>query len=72
MTLLESIVQDLKELSTPKLVEVAGYVHELSPENRARRFAALAATAGCMNGEEGEDFERAVRSESERVDSDVK
>ena len=61
MSVLDSIVRDLRELPPPKLMEVAHYVHGLNPKSHERRRAALLATAGCMNGEEGEDFERAVR-----------
>lgn len=70
MSVIESIVRDLHELPTPKLVEVARYVHGLNPKSQERRHAALQATAGCMAGEEGEDFERAVRAEADRIDGD--
>jgi hypothetical protein len=68
MSVIESIVRDLHELPTPKLVEVARYVHGLNPKSQERRRAALAATAGCMVGEEGEDFERAVKADADRID----
>jgi hypothetical protein len=51
-------------------VEVARYVHGLNPKSHERRRAALLATAGCMAGEEREDFERAVRAEADRIDGD--
>jgi hypothetical protein len=72
MTLLESIVKELRELPPPKLVEVSNHIHKLhtSPEAAARRRAALLATAGCMAGEEGEDFERAVPETADRIDAD--
>lgn len=70
MTVIESIVQDLRELPPPKLVKVARYVHGLNPKSKERRRAALLATAGCMAGEEGEDFERAVKAEADRIDGD--
>jgi hypothetical protein len=68
MSVIESIVRDLHELPTPKLVEVARYVHGLNPKSQERRRAALQATAGCMTGEEGEDFERAVKADADRID----
>lgn len=68
MTVIESIVRDLRELPTPRLVEVASFVHRLNPVSEERRRAALEATAGCLTGEDGEDFERAVRAEADRVD----
>jgi hypothetical protein len=70
MSVIESILKDLQDLPTPKLVEVARYVHGLNPKSLERRHAALLATAGCMAGEEGEDFERAVRAEADRIDGD--
>lgn len=70
MSVIDSIVRDLRELPPPKLVEVARYVHGLSPKSRERRRAALLETAGCMTAEEGEDFEQAVRAEAERIDGD--
>ncbi len=70
MSVIESILKDLHELPVTKLVEVARYVHSLNPRSHERRRAALQATAGCMAGEEGEDFERAVRSEADRIDGD--
>jgi len=70
MSVIESIVRDLHELPTPQLVEVARFVHGLNPRSHERRRAALLATAGCMPGEEGEDFERAVRAEADRIDGD--
>jgi len=70
MTLLESIVRDLRELPPPQLVEVSRYIHGLQPHTAERRRAAIRATAGCMSGPEGEDFERAVREMSDRVDID--
>ena len=71
MTVIDSIVRDLRELPPPKLVEVARYVHGLNPKSHERRRAALLATAGCMTGGEGEEFERAVKAESDRIDGDT-
>ena len=71
MTVIESIMRDLRELPPPKLVEVARYIHGLTPRSRERRRAALMATAGCMAGEDGEDFERAVKAEADRIDGDA-
>ena len=71
MTLLESIVKDLHELPANQLVEVSNFVHQLNPgEKRARRLKAIRSTAGCMPGEEGEDFERSVRELADRIDPD--
>jgi hypothetical protein len=70
MTVIESIVRDLRDLPPPKLVEVARYIHGLNPKSRERRRAALLATAGSLSGEEGADFERSVKEEAERIDGD--
>jgi hypothetical protein len=71
MTVLESIVRDLHELPPPQLVEVATFVHGLTPKGRDRRRAALIATAGCLSGEEGQAFESFVREEADRIDADL-
>ena len=70
MNVIDSILQDLRELPAPKLAEVARYVHQLNPKNRERRLEALRATAGCLNDEEGAAFEKAVNAEAERIDAD--
>jgi hypothetical protein len=67
MSVIESIVRDLRDLPPPKLMEVARYVHGLNPKGHERRRAALLATAGCMSGAEGEDFERGVKAEADRI-----
>ena len=66
MTVVESILRDLNELPNPVLVDVARYVHSLNPKSKERRLSALLATAGCLDGEEGERFEQSVRAEAER------
>ena len=72
LTIFESIVRDLRELPPSKLVEVSHYIHALRPsaESAERQRAAIRATAGCMEGIEGEDFERAVRETADRIDAD--
>ena len=70
MTVLESIVKDLETLPASKLAEVAHYVSRLNPERRRRRLAVLRSLAGCMPGQEGEDFEKAVRAGADRIDTD--
>jgi hypothetical protein len=67
----ESIVRELREMPIPKLVEVSRYIHTLHPSNESanRQRAAILATAGCMAGQEGEDFERAVRETADRIDA---
>jgi hypothetical protein len=72
MSLLESIFDKLRNLPPPKLMEVSNYIHTLhpSPEASERRRVALRSTAACMAGEEGVDFERAVRESADRIDTD--
>jgi hypothetical protein len=71
MTVIESILKDLETLPASKLVEVANYVSRFNPKRRDERMAALKATAGCLVGEEGEAFEKAVREEADRIDPDA-
>jgi len=70
MTVMESILRDLETLPASKLVQVARYVSRFNPNRRSQRIAALQAVGGCMPGEEGEAFEKAVREEADRVDHD--
>jgi hypothetical protein len=45
------------------------FISGLNPNRRYERIAALKTTAGSMPGEEGEDFEKAVREEADRIDA---
>jgi hypothetical protein len=67
----DAIVRDLREMPAPKLVEVSRYIHSLHPITGSanRQRAAILATAGCMAGQEGEDFECAVRETADRIDA---
>ena len=58
--MIESIVKDLKSLSTPKLVEVARYVHGLSEAAQQERLALLRQTHGALSEEDGQAFELAL------------
>lgn len=71
MTVMESILKDLETLPASKLVEVARYVSRFNPNRRNERLAALHAVAGCMSGEEGAEFEKAVREDADRIDPDA-
>ena len=70
MTVFNSLLHDLQELSPSKLIEVIRYVHSLNPQSRERRRKVLEATSGCLSEEEGKDFEEAVRAEADRIDCD--
>jgi len=68
MNVIESIVRDLKNLSTPKLVEVARYVHGLSEAAQKERLSLLSQTYGSLDERDGEAFELALQS-ARRVES---
>ena len=60
MSVIESILKDLQGLPTPKLVEVARYVHGLSEAAQKERLALLRQTHGVLSEEDGEAFELAL------------
>jgi hypothetical protein len=60
VSVIESILKDLQSLSTPKLVEVARYVHDLSETAQEERLSLLRQTHGALNEEDGQAFEQAL------------
>ena len=60
MTMIGSILRDFNEIPIPQLFDVARYVHSLNTKSTERGLAALPATAGHMDSQEGELFEKAV------------
>jgi len=60
MSVIESIMNDLKNLPTPKLVEVARYVHGLSQADQEARRELLRQTHGVLSDEDGQVFEMAL------------
>jgi len=60
MTVIESIIKDLRSLPTPRLVDVARYVHGLSEAAQQERLALLRQTHGVLSEEDGEAFEMAL------------
>ncbi len=60
MNVIESIIKDLQSLPTPKLVEVARYVHGLSEADQKSRQAILRQTHGILSDEDGRAFEAAL------------
>jgi hypothetical protein len=68
MTVIESILKDLQDLPTPRLVDVARYVHGLNEAAQKERLALLRRTHGVLSQEDGQAFEMALlgarRSES--------
>lgn len=61
MSVIESIIRDLQKLPTPKLVEVARYVHGLSEAEQHARRDLLRQTHGVLNDEDGQAFEMALQ-----------
>lgn len=60
MSVLESIIHDLRGLPLRKLVEVARYVHRLSETAERERAEVLRETHAYLGEEEGLIFERAL------------
>ena len=68
MSVIESILKDLEGLPTPKLVEVARYVHGLSAAAQEERLSLLRRTYGGLTEEDGVAFDLALAG-SRRLDS---
>jgi len=68
MSVIESILKDLQDLPTPKLVEVARYVHGLSETAQKERLSLLRQTHGALSEEDGQVFELAL-TEARRLES---
>ena len=62
MTVLESIVKELRELPTAKQVAVARYVHQLSETGLQQRWDELGRLHGALSDEDGAAFDDALRS----------
>lgn len=60
MSVIESILKDLQSLPTPKLVDVARYVHGLSEAAQKERLSLLHQTHGALSEEDGDAFELAL------------
>ena len=70
MTTLTMMVDELKRLPPGMLDRVARYVYRLKEKVVADRNAVIDETAGCLRGEAGESFARAIEEGCERVDVD--
>jgi len=66
---LEIIVEDLKALPTPKLAEVAAYVHRLRETNREERLSAIARSAEILSDSEGEELSKIIHEGCEKIDA---
>lgn len=62
MSVLESIIHELRGLPLRKLVEVARYVHHLSESADRERAEVLRETHGCLDESDGLIFEQAMES----------
>jgi len=61
VSVIESIIKDLQNLPTPKLVEVARYVHGLNEADQEARRSLLRQTHGVLSEEDGHVFEMALQ-----------
>jgi hypothetical protein len=66
---LEIIVEDLKNLPTPKLAEVAEYVHRLREKIRQERLLSIERSAKILSESESAELERIIQEGCERVDA---
>ena len=68
MSVLESIIYDLRGLPLRKLVEVAGFVHRLSETAGLERAEVLLETHGCLDEIDGLIFEQVLET-SRRIEA---
>jgi hypothetical protein len=69
MSILETIVEDLRALPPPKLEEAATLIHRLRENARAERLTALERSAGILTDEEGAELERVIEEGCEKIDA---
>lgn len=69
MSTLEIIVEDLKSLPTPKLVEAAAYIYRLRETSRADRLAILRETSGSWSPEDADIIEKTIEENCEKIDA---
>jgi hypothetical protein len=67
MTVIESILEDLKGLPNAKLVQVASYVRGLNKSGHEERLKLLGETFGGLSEEDGKAFDEAL-AESRRIE----
>lgn len=68
MSVIDSIIHDLRGLPLRKLVEVARYVHSLSESAEQECAEVLRETHGYLEEEEGQIFEQALK-DSRQIES---
>jgi hypothetical protein len=68
MSTLDCLVEDLKRLPLPKLVQVVDFVHRISAVKPDTHRAALDRTFGCMTPEEADEFQKIIDEGCESTD----
>ena len=68
MTELSTVVEELESLPPERFDEAAEYVHRLKERIKTERDAVIERTAGCLEGDIGESFAKAIEEGCERVD----
>jgi hypothetical protein len=68
MTIIESIVRDLRGMPMRQLVDVARYVHSISETAQNERARVLQETFGYLDESEGRIFEESL-ADSLRIES---
>ncbi len=69
MSTLEIIVEDLKALPSPKLAEVAAFVHRLREVNRTERLASIERSAEILSESESAELEKIIQDGCEKIDA---
>jgi hypothetical protein len=69
VSVLETIVEELKALPAPKLAEAASYIHRLKETTREERVAALRRSATMLSEAEGAELEKAIEEGCEKIDA---
>lgn len=69
MSTLEAIVEDLRRLPAPKLVEAAALIHRLTETSREDHLTVLNETSGVWSGAEGEVIEKAIEEGCNKIDA---
>jgi hypothetical protein len=72
MSVIDSVINELKELPSSKLEEVVRYIHTLNTKGVVEHSSpGLSKMFGSMKGEAGEEFERAIKAEADRINADL-
>ena len=65
---MEMIVEELKTLPPPKLEEAAALIHGLREHTHVDRLAALRRSASILSPADGEELERIIAENCEKID----